>query len=94
MGLSILPLDAALRAEQREGFDDVDLADDCSAMNHPAWIPFAEDHEFEVYFINTNLRSRTFGEIILWTINCGDEDHKARSLYHFLSILRRERRDW
>jgi hypothetical protein len=88
----ILPLDDALRAEHRAGFD-VDLADDCSAMNHPAWIPFAEDDEYDVYLINTNLRSSTFGEIMQWTLNCGEESREARSLHDFLSsILRRERR--
>jgi sulfate adenylyltransferase subunit 1 (EFTu-like GTPase family) len=45
---SIHLLDDALRAEHREGID-IDLADDCSDMNHPAWILFAEDHEYEVY---------------------------------------------
>lgn len=79
----VLPLAEALKAEHREGFD-LDLEDDCSAMTHPAWIPFAEDDEYEVFLINTNLRSRTFGEVMGWTLNCGEDYPEARSLSYFL----------
>jgi hypothetical protein len=79
----VLPLAEALKAEHRDGFD-LDLEDDCSAMTHPAWIPFAEDDEYEVFLINTNLRSRTFGEVMGWTLNCGEDYPEARSLSYFL----------
>lgn len=86
----VLPLDEVSDAPNQGTKTHHDLPlerchmDDEDDVEHPAWIPFAMNGDYECYLVNANYGARTYGQV--YTVNLYGDDKPQRiadSIFRF-----------